>query len=221
MKQEKDFIFLNKLDKKYLSQYFRGKKSLFRYYQEHFIKSKGQYCFGHIIEIGAVSKHSNKFFFPNATEYLTTNISGKGISKLDVTNMAQIEDSSIDTIVCISVLEHVYDIKNAIREMKRVLKPDGQLLITIPFIFPKHDKIDYYRFGSDYFLKAFKDFNQISITSFGGKLSTIVSLLQRPCGKINYRYFFYKLVGFFLAIVGSKFDEPDTSPIGYGIFCRK
>lgn len=41
-------------------------------------------------------------------------------------------NSSFDSIMCISVLEHISDIKQAILEMKRVLKKDGRLILIIP-----------------------------------------------------------------------------------------
>jgi ubiquinone/menaquinone biosynthesis C-methylase UbiE len=47
-----------------------------------------------------------------------------------------------DAIICISVLEHVFEYDKAINEIERVLKPGGKLLLTVPFGFPHHDKVD-------------------------------------------------------------------------------
>ncbi|MDG5492246.1 class I SAM-dependent methyltransferase [Psychroserpens sp. SPM9] len=43
------------------------------------------------------------------------------------------EDASFDAIMCIEVLEHVVNPKEAIAEFTRLLKPGGTLIITAPF----------------------------------------------------------------------------------------
>jgi len=51
--------------------------------------------------------------------------------QMDITNI-QFPDSYFDTILCNHVLEHVLDDKKAIQEFFRVLKKDGQAIITVP-----------------------------------------------------------------------------------------
>ena len=41
-------------------------------------------------------------------------------------------DSFFDSIMCVSVLEHVSEVEQALLEMKRVLKKDGRLIIVVP-----------------------------------------------------------------------------------------
>lgn len=43
-----------------------------------------------------------------------------------------IKNNSIDVVLCTEVLEHVFDPINAIKEMARVLKKNGTILITAP-----------------------------------------------------------------------------------------
>jgi ubiquinone/menaquinone biosynthesis C-methylase UbiE len=42
-----------------------------------------------------------------------------------------INDSSVDKVVCISVLEHTNNIGNILKEFDRVLVPDGRAIITL------------------------------------------------------------------------------------------
>jgi len=42
-----------------------------------------------------------------------------------------LEDDEVDTVYCISVLEHIPDFESSIRESSRVLKPNGLFILTI------------------------------------------------------------------------------------------
>lgn len=50
----------------------------------------------------------------------------------DVTALS-FPDASMDAVVCQDVLEHVPDFRAALRELARVLKPGGNLVLTVPF----------------------------------------------------------------------------------------
>ena len=54
----------------------------------------------------------------------------KGVSFIDAT--ASLEDHSIDVITMWHVLEHVPNIENQIKELKRLLKPTGTIIIAVP-----------------------------------------------------------------------------------------
>jgi ubiquinone/menaquinone biosynthesis C-methylase UbiE len=53
------------------------------------------------------------------------------ISKQDLTNL-KYKDNFFDIIICSGVIEHIPKYKEAIEEMKRVLRPGGSLIISIP-----------------------------------------------------------------------------------------
>jgi SAM-dependent methyltransferase len=46
-------------------------------------------------------------------------------------------DGSFDVVVCSEVLEHLPDSAAAVRELVRVLKPGGDLVVTVPRFFPE------------------------------------------------------------------------------------
>lgn len=55
----------------------------------------------------------------------------------------QIQANSIDTVVLMDVLEHVKDEDSFISSVTRVLKPGGEVLLTLPahqFLFSNHDR---------------------------------------------------------------------------------
>lgn len=64
-----------------------------------------------------------------------------------VSDMAPVADTSYDTVLCSEVLEHLADPAAALREINRVLKPGGKLILSVPFLGRLHEEPhDYYRF---------------------------------------------------------------------------
>lgn len=58
-------------------------------------------------------------------------------------------DGSFDAVIVTEVLEHAEDPEALIREINRVLKADGQLLVTMPFVWDEHEQpYDFRRFTS-------------------------------------------------------------------------
>jgi SAM-dependent methyltransferase len=66
--------------------------------------------------------------------YLSTDLSGDFIAdhQFDITNL-NIADNSIDLIICYHILEHIDDDIQAMKELYRVLKPEGKIIIQTPF----------------------------------------------------------------------------------------
>ena len=59
----------------------------------------------------------------------------EGITSLDdvdICDMRQFEDDSFDAIWCAHVLEHVLDVGRALSEVRRILKPEGRLFLSVP-----------------------------------------------------------------------------------------
>lgn len=50
----------------------------------------------------------------------------------DITSLP-FSDKSFSTIICVHVLEHIPDDRKAMREIHRVLKPEGKAILQIPF----------------------------------------------------------------------------------------
>jgi len=55
----------------------------------------------------------------------------KADMKVDITNIC-FKENTFDYIICNHVLEHVIDEKKAFEELKRVIKKDGKIILTVP-----------------------------------------------------------------------------------------
>jgi SAM-dependent methyltransferase len=58
-------------------------------------------------------------------------------------------DASFDGAICSEVLEHVFTPESFLGEILRVLRPGGQLLLTVPFVWDEHEQPhDFARYSS-------------------------------------------------------------------------
>lgn len=71
------------------------------------------------------------------------------------------EGRAFDVIVLSEVLEHVHSPHLAIANIRAALREGGRLILTVPFLFPIHERPhDYYRYtryGLEYLLRDFRD----------------------------------------------------------------
>jgi SAM-dependent methyltransferase len=197
---------------------FLSKTSIFRHYQDLFLERHGSTVTGGIIEIGGEAHYRHQRHFPHA-QLTVTNIDRDYDVYLDVTKM-DYDDATIDAFLCVSVLEHVDDPDAALREIERTLKPGGVLLLATPFMFPKHDEVDYLRFSPQWFDRLDDAFDVEHYYHLGGRLSSVASMLQRPIGSWKRRHACYKALGLVVAVVG-RFDVYDESPVGIAVVARK
>lgn len=60
------------------------------------------------------------------------------------------DDASFDSALCNAVLEHVVDAERGIRELARVVRPGGHIVVTVPFLQPYHPSPgDFRRYTAD------------------------------------------------------------------------
>lgn len=100
-------------------------------------------------------------------------------------------DAHFDSVVAFEVFEHVEDIKAALVELHRVLKPDGQMLFSIPFVFGEHEvPYDFRRLTSFGIAQALASsgFQQVALyrtsTNLGASSQMLIDAIVdcRPAG---------------------------------------
>jgi len=137
---------------------------------------------GNIIDLGSGSEEPSyekylNYKYPHKKIYADLFKSGPNIVKIDLEKKFDyLISNQFDFILCHSVLEHIYEYKNALRECYRILKPGGAMIGSVPFLFPFHPcPNDYYRFTHQALTKIFTEtgFKNHKILSLGfGPIST-------------------------------------------------
>jgi ubiquinone/menaquinone biosynthesis C-methylase UbiE len=128
--------------------------------------------------IGSFMK-SNKFEpaksrLKTAKKYVTMDIDpDSGADVIGDAHKLPFKKGEFDIILANNVIEHFYDPVQAVAEMHRVLKKDGKIYFTIPFLYPVHEAPhDYSRFTRFGLEKLFERFTEVEIHARGGWFST-------------------------------------------------
>ncbi|MFQ5850574.1 MAG: methyltransferase domain-containing protein [Candidatus Binatia bacterium] len=116
--------------------------------------------------VGAVGPHCKKIGIEYSSGHLRL------AKKLDVSGVSFIQgsvvtlplaSSSVDAVVFLEVMEHLPDDRSALREIARVLKPGGQLIISVPSTYYFHDYfalIGHYRhYGREKLVQLLREAN--------------------------------------------------------------
>ena len=86
-------------------------------------------------------------------------------------------ENKYDKIICLAILEHVYDPFKAVKNIKKMLKKDGVVFGYVPFLYQYHAPNDlkfqdYFRFSKDGLSYLFKEFSQVELFPIRGRIST-------------------------------------------------
>ena len=108
------------------------------------------YASGRTLEAGAGRSPYGSLLKTLADDVMTMDIDasrGKVDIVADVQDMSDIPSSTFDTVVCTQVLEHVPRPSEAMKELSRVLRPRGVLILSAPHLSMVHEAPnDFYRY---------------------------------------------------------------------------
>lgn len=191
-----------------------------RYLLEKQIKKASGHISGRVLDVGAGEFERYGGLF-KCQEYIKMDI--KQISNIDVVGSADnipFADSSFESIICTQVFEHLADPLKASKEIYRVLKMGGKLLVTVPQWNELHSEpYDFWRYTEFGIRELFEKqgFKIVEINQRGGFFTTLA--------QINIRYlidrfnlyghpFWGRILNQFIKIFGKLMiglDDFDTS----------
>ena len=159
------------------------KVSLSRILQNYYLKKFNITENENVIEFGS-SKNSSKSFHKNINGNFSIDFADKILDennlRFDLEKKNEV-NKKYTLVIIFNVLEHVYNVDNAIKELKKILKPSGKIVGATPFLYRVHyAPEDYNRYTRQFFLKLFKENNMrnIKIEELGfGPLTLCYSIL--------------------------------------------
>jgi SAM-dependent methyltransferase len=88
-------------------------------------------------------------------------------------------DGSVDLVLALELLEHVTRPQAVLDELRRILKPGGTVIISVPSTVPRHDDHDYWRYTAEGLSElGTQVFGRGDVHVFGGTFEALGYLLS-------------------------------------------
>lgn len=134
---------------------------------------------GRVLDLGCGAQPYRALLSP-AADYTGADVQpGQGVDALLTPGEPlPFPDGCFDAILCTQVLEHVEDLGGTVAEMRRVLRPGGLLLVSVPAIYQVHGAPhDYRRFTEHGLASELRGFRIQTLSRHGGIGSALAVLL--------------------------------------------
>lgn len=172
---------------------------------------------GTVLDVGGKNKDKRGTYRPSENHardwfYLNTDPTTSPDIIADAA-LIPFRDSSVDTVLCCELLEHLREPLACISEIHRVLRPGGCCLASAPFLYPIHnDPKDYGRFSREGLRVIFGGFDTIDIMEMGSVAGTLGMLVELAGNRrwLPIRLMF-KALGRALCIFEMLFEGKDQS----------
>ena len=179
-------------------------KSPIRIFHNYFLKNifiEGKTidlgCGNHSSYLNFLKKRNTEFFFADKDQKIQ-----KNYYQVDLEKKLSIKDEVFDTVLFFNVLEHLYNYKNILNEINRILKKNGKLELFVPFMHRYHeDPKDVFRPTHAYLKKLLNEAGfEVKIYLIGvGPLSV--------CSEILLKYAKFKFLKVLLLIIFILLDK--------------
>lgn len=187
---------------------------------------------GRILDFGCGSKPYENLFV-NAQQYLGCDIKTSGHrhadSRIDVFydgKSLPFADTHFDAVVAFETFEHVFNLAEVLKEINRVTRKSGQLLMSVPFAWGEHEEpYDFARYTSFGITRVLNDAGY-EIVEMNKTTSFVLAAAQlcigylasnvAPCGKAF--YVFQLLLFFPMTVLAHLFDV--LLPKRYQYYCN-
>lgn len=134
----------------FINPYFIARYNLFKKIKEFSLQTKWESK--KILDVGCGIKPYESLF--KNSDYIGIDVEESGhkneykkVDKYFDGKNIPFDDNMFDLVICTQVIEHNLDYKDLLTEIYRVLKRDGDLLLTAPFVWNEHEiPYDFFRF---------------------------------------------------------------------------
>ena len=137
----------------------------------------------HVLDIGMAMRQKHQKIKAELLETLDVNDFGEYPDIIcDICSDINGLENRYDKIICIAILEHVYDPNNAIKNLRSMLKKNGIIYGYVPYLYHYHAPSnlkfqDYFRFSKDALAYLFREFKRVELFPVRGRISTPLNIL--------------------------------------------
>jgi len=144
------------------------------------------YFAGRVLDVGG-GRRRGRFTPPPSAQWIVADLGLAGRPDVAADLLAlPFRDASFDAVKATEVLEHVPDAARALDECRRVLRPGGHLIATVPFLERLHgDPDDFARYTEAMWrrLLAAARLEPVTITPQGGFFTHLAGLVRFMVGR--------------------------------------
>jgi SAM-dependent methyltransferase len=189
-----------------------------------------KYCknnkYDSVLVIGAGHDPYRKYFFNTETYIALDIVDTPGVTDIvaDATELP-FGDNKFDCVLAFEVMEHVEFPEKLISEAHRVLAKDGDLLLSVPFMFHNHgDPFDYWRPTRNTLKNILNIFSEFKIQAQGNRIHVISDLVTTSFHPrsvlLIFRIINHVFVNLFSLIYFFK-DNHSSAPSGHMVVAKK
>lgn len=151
-----------------------------RFYIDSFLCTELRLIKGRFLECGG-QRYRHLISIQNIVAYDVVDLNPKVPSITicgDLQDLSSIPNDVYDAVICTQVLQYVVRPHRAIRELHRVLRPGGKLLLSVPFIEKDYQKMgDRWRFTREAVSALLVNFRERRVRVKGNLFSSVCYLL--------------------------------------------
>jgi SAM-dependent methyltransferase len=186
---------------------------------------------GDILDLGGYHASAYHSLIQGEHTFQTANLNGEERDDFNFNfeNLFPTRAESFDHIICLNVLEHVFNYQNLLNESCRTLKKGGTIVLAVPFLIQYHPSPnDHWRYTEATLAIIFEraGFTDIQIQPIGtGICSAGYSLIHPLCYFSFVQYIGKTLAKFLDGLVQrlrpKSFFTKKYYPLGYMVIARK
>ncbi len=185
---------------------------------------------GHLIDIGGERKDLRSSVYATDSDRLKVTVINNNPNTgadvvCDASNLP-FKNEFFDCGLCLEVLEHVVNPNKVLQETHRVLRTEGKLIISVPFLVGVHgDPFDFQRWTEAGLVNLLQNngFEPLHVLSMGGAFDVMLDILRSWCyssGGVAWR--FWRCVNIFFNLLPvHQSDLKQNITTGYFLVCKK
>ncbi|MGB9734617.1 MAG: glycosyltransferase [bacterium] len=181
-------------------------------------------CIGVFLDISCTEIPYKNLILENAERYIRLDIEDTLNQKVkpDIfwdRRHIPLADNSVDCVIAIELFQHLSDVETVLKEIRRVLKTEGKMFFTVPFLWPLHDMPnDEYRYTPVSLQRHLHNagFDDIQIRAQGGWDASLAQMIglwlkYRPMSPERRAEFTEKLFPLYNVLINNEIhrEQPD------------